>query len=388
MRKKDSDCPIYVTRPLLPDRKEYYKKVNEVFDSGFLTNQGAQLQQFEKALREFLHVTHVMAFCNGTLALQLACKALDLKGEVITTPFTFPATTHAISWNGLTPVFCDIEPDTFNINPDKIEALITDNTSAILPVHVFGNPCRVYEINQIAKKHNLKVIYDAAHAFGVEINGQPIGSFGDISMFSFHATKSFNTLEGGALTFNDAALADKLFYLKNFGIKSETEVVSIGTNAKMNELQAAFGLLVLDKINEEIQKRKELTKQYRERLKNIPGLRCLHDIEGVKHNYQYFPIIIDETKAGFSRNDIYEELKKYKVYSRKYFYPLASQVTCYRELTSASKGGLPVAERITQSILCLPLYGELPIPVVARIAEIIISLSGRPILKGRVSKDY
>lgn len=371
---KPFEKPIYITRPLLPDFDEFQKKIKEIFESKRLTNNGRQLQYFENKLRDFLRVQNISVFCNGTLALQLACKALELKGEVITTPFTFPATPHSLVWNGLQPVFCDIEEDTFNIDPRKIETLITERTTAIMPVHVFGNPCKINEIQKIAQKNNLKVIYDAAHAFGVEVGGTPIGNFGDISMFSFHATKSFNTLEGGALTFKNNNLKEKLSFLRNFGIKSQEEVVSIGTNAKMNEIQAAFGILVLDKLQEEIKKRKHLTNLYRDRLKNISGIRFIPDMDNIKHSYQYMPIIVKEKEYGLSRDLLYDKLKELNVFSRKYFYPLCSQYKCYQHLPSAKPGNLPIAEEIAKQVLCLPLYGNLNEKNIQEIYSIIKNL--------------
>jgi len=366
--------PIYITRPLLPNFDEFQQKIKEIFDSKILTNNGIQLKNFEKKLREFLGVKNVSVFCNGTLALQLAYKALELKGEVITTPFTFPATPHSLVWSGLQPVFCDIEENTFNIDPHKIELLITDKTSAIMPVHVFGNPCNVKRIQEIADKYNLKVIYDAAHSFGVEVGGIPIGNFGDISMFSFHATKLFHTLEGGGLTFKDNRLKEKLYFLKNFGIKSQKEVVSIGTNAKMNEIQAAVGILLLGKVQEEIDKRKHLTNLYRKRLKNIKGIKFSDDIADVKHNYQYFVVLIDKKRFGLSRDRVCGGLKLYNVFARKYFYPLCSQSVCYNHLPSSKAENLPVAKKVAEQVLCLPLYGKLQEEDINKICDIIESL--------------
>lgn len=362
--------PIYVTRPLLPDREAFTRKIDEIFASHQLTNAGPQFQQLKAKLRNYLGVPYVSLFCNGTLALQLAIKALDLHGEVITTPFTFPATPHSLVWNNITPVFCDIEQSTFNLDPEKIEALITDRTSAIMPVHVFGNPCRMDEIERIAKKYRLKVIYDAAHAFGVKYKGKPIGNFGDVSMFSFHATKSFNTLEGGALAYSDPSLAEKLYHLKNFGIISQEEVIAIGTNAKMNEIQAAFGQLVLDRIDQEITNRRRLTDLYRTLLSKVNGIALLPQQDDVEYNYQYLPILI-QPEYGLSRDELFEKLKEYNVFARKYFYPLCSDLACYRDMTIARKGDLPNAETIVKQVLCLPLYGELSGMDVERIVDII-----------------
>ncbi len=362
--------PIYVTQPLLPDKQALVDKIDEIYASKQLTNGGPQFLKLKSELQKYLGVPHVSLFCNGTLALQLAIKALDLTGEVITTPFTFPATPHSLVWNNITPVFCDIEPATFNIDPEKIEALITDRTSAILPVHVFGNPCRMNEIERIAKKYHLKVIYDAAHAFGVKYQGKPIGTFGDISMFSFHATKSFNTLEGGALTYADPSLTEKLYYLKNFGIIGQEAVITVGTNAKMNELQAAFGQLVLERIDQEIADRKRLTELYRERLSGVRGITLLPILDAIEYNYQYLPILV-QPEYGLSRDTLFEKLKEYNVLARKYFYPLCSDLACYRGQANARSGDLTTARRVAREILCLPLYGELAEPIIKDIVKII-----------------
>jgi len=321
---KPFDKPIYITRPLLAPLRQIRKKIKEIWESKWLTNMGIQHQKLESRLLNYLDVQNLTLFCNGTLALQIACKALELKGEVITTPFTFPATVNSLFLNNLTPIFCDIKIDDFNINPDEIEELITPNTSAIMPVHVFGNPCEIEKIEKIAKNNNLNVIYDAAHCFGVEYKGKGIGNFGDISMFSFHATKVFHTLEGGALTFNNSEFKEIFNLLRNFGIKNEEEIILPGTNAKMNELQAAIGLLNLCLVEDEIEKRKKLTSIYREKLKTVEGIKNLEEKKEVKHNYQYFPILIDESKFKFNRDHVYEYLKKFNIFSRKYFYPLCN----------------------------------------------------------------
>jgi dTDP-4-amino-4,6-dideoxygalactose transaminase len=363
--------PIYVTRPFLPDYEEFGKKIEEIFDSGQLTNRGPQLMAFKDRLGEFLKTPNVSLFCNGTQALELGLKALNLSGEVITTPFTFVATTHAIVRNGLTPVFCDIEGKTFNIDPDKIETLITEKTSAILAVHVYGNPCDFKRIQAIADKYRLKVIYDAAHAFGVKMKGISISAFGDMTMFSFHATKTFNTFEGGALIFRDDRLGRRLDLLKNFGIESEERITMVGTNAKMNEIQAAMGLVLLDKFYDEVEKRKKLTKVYRRYLKDIPGIKFMEDMRSVAHTYQYFPIIIEEDGFGLSRDEIHRKLRKYNVFARKYFYPLCSQIDSYRALPSADPASLPVAHEVACRVLCLPLYGGLHPKDIARIVAIL-----------------
>ena len=365
--------PVYVTRPVLPDLKQYISKLEQVWESGWLTNQRLQHQMLEDRLTRTLKVPILSLFNNGTTALMVACKSLELTGEVITTPFTFAATPHALTWNNVNPLFCDIDPVTMNIDSQKIEAQITPQTTAILAVHVFGTPCDVTKIQEIADMNGLKVIYDAAHAFGVEVDGKGIGNFGDITMFSFHATKLFHSAEGGALTFKDPLLKPHVNLLKNFGIKGE-EVVLPGINGKMNELQAAMGLVILDIYEEERKKREALVKKYREVLEKVEGITCLRELSGVKESYQYFCIRIDEKLFGRSRDSIYQELKKYNIYTRKYFYPLCSEYAIYRHLPSASPLNLPVAHRIVNEILTLPLYGELNGEDVGTICEILISL--------------
>ncbi|WP_342353851.1 DegT/DnrJ/EryC1/StrS family aminotransferase [Geobacillus subterraneus] len=358
---------VMITKPFLPPIEEYQDYLKKIWDSNWLTNNGPLHDKFEKEIGKYLNVNNVSLFTNGHLALDIAIKSLDLKGEVITTPFTFASTVHAITMNGLTPVFCDIELETFNIDVNKVEELITEKTSAIIPVHVFGNPCNVEEFEKIAQKYNLRVIYDAAHAFGVEIHGEGIGNYGDISMFSLHATKVFHSIEGGILTFNDESLKTKLNKLKNFGIADEEKVDLVGLNAKMNEFQAAMGLVNLRYINEQIEKRKQLTYAYRENLKNIEGIRYLYDIEGVKHNYAYFPILIDESKFGMNRDCLYEKLKDYNIFTRKYFYPLCTDFDCYNFDSSNLKN----ARFVSKNILTLPLYFELEIDEVIAICQII-----------------
>lgn len=363
--------PIHVTRPILPERNAMYRKIDEIWDSGWLTNIGKQHILFESKIKEYLKVPYISLFCNGTMALQMGCQALRLSGEVITTPFTFPATPHVLYWNNLKPVFCDIAPDTFTIDPERIESLISPHTSAILPVHVFGYPCNIKAIQEIADRYGLRVIYDAAHCFGVEVNDKPIGCFGDVSMFSFHATKLFHTLEGGALTFRDKSIKERLELSKNFGFKGEESIVVPGINGKMNELQAAVGMLILDIIEEECRKRKQLTMIYRDRLREIEGINFREDIPGVKHNYYNFVITINEKEFGISRNKLYDTLKKYNIFTRKYFYPLCSQFQCYSRYPSSSPDNLPVAERVSETVLTLPLYGDLQQEDIHRICDII-----------------
>ncbi len=368
--------PIYVTRPLLPTLEEYNQLLKDIWADQWLTNSGRKHVELERSLRDFLKVPQISLFNNGTIALLVAIKALELEGEIITTPFTFAATAHSISWMGLEPVFVDIDPMTLCIDPKRIEEAITPKTSAIMPVHVFGTPCDIQAIENIADRYNLKIIYDAAHAFGTEIEGIGIGNFGDITMYSFHATKLFNSAEGGALACKSEELKKKIDYLKNFGIKNEEEVVGIGINGKMNELQAAMGLAVLTHIEEERNKRDKLKRTYQEYLRTLPGIRLLPDLPIVKPSYQYFPIIIDEKKYGKSRNYVYEELKKSGVFSRKYFYPLCSNFECYRHLPSADPKNLPVANEIGTEVLSMPFYGELRQEDVKNICKLLRYMNG------------
>lgn len=363
--------PIYITRPVLPDLDRVVDRLRDVWGSKCLTNMGDQHGFLERKLREVLKVPGLSLFNNGTTALIAACKVLELKGEVITTPFTFPATAHALVWNGITPVFCDIDPETLNIDAGKIEDLITSETTAILPVHVFGTPCDVGKIQAIADQHGLKVIYDAAHAFGVEINGRGIGTFGDISMFSFHATKLFHTAEGGALTYNDPGFRKKIYYARNFGIKNEEEVVDIGVNGKMNEIQAALGVVVLDYVEEEKEKRKKLEAIYRRCLGGVEGVSFLSEISGVEKSYQYFVVKIDEDAFGVSRDEVYEKLKGYNVFTRKYFYPLCSNYSCYKDFSSTGVDVLPVANKVVKQTLSMPFYGGLAIEDVEKICNMV-----------------
>lgn len=363
--------PIYVTRPLLPSLDGYNRRLQKIWQSQWLTNNGKQHKKLEERLRNYLKVKNLSLTNNGTTALQIALKALDITGEVITTPFTFAATIHAIDWNGLKPVFCDIDPVTLNIEVEKIETLITEQTSAILPVHVFGTPCNVEEIRKIADKYNLKVIYDAAHAFGTEINGIGIGNYGDITMYSFHATKLFNTIEGGALVCNDPELKKKIDLMKNFGIKNEEEVVMPGINGKMNEIQAAMGLEVLKHVDEEMNKRRRIKEIYYENLGDIEGITFVPDTLEVKNSYQYLVIRIDKDKFGVSRDYVYDKLKEYNVYTRKYFYPLCSNYECYNSLLSAKVENLPVANKIVKEVLSLPFYGELKNDEIVKICDLI-----------------
>ncbi len=350
---------IYVTQPSLPDLNEYTKLLGQIWESKRLTNNGDFHKLFEKNLGEYLNVENISLFSNGTLALIVALKALNITGEVITTPYTFVATTHALQWNGIKPVFCDINKNDFNMDSDKIEALITEKTTAIMPVHIYGNPCQNDKIQKIADKYGLKVIYDAAHAFGVDKNEKSILDWGDMSILSFHATKVFNTVEGGAIVSKDKEMKKRIDYLKNFGFANETTVVGCGINGKMNELIAAYGLLQLKNIDTEIAKLKKLVKKYRLLLSNINGIRILDDFNNVKHNYSYFPILVDKEKYGKTRDELYNILRENGILVRRYFYPLISQFPPYTHLPSAKKGKLPVAEKITEQILCLPIYSDI-----------------------------
>ena len=369
---KGIDEPVYITQPLLPDLDSLQNEIKEIFESKWVTNHGIKHNLFENKLKTVLKVNNISVFNNGTIALLTALKALNLSAgsEVITTPFTFPATPHSISWNGLKPVFCDINPETMTINADKIEDLITPETSAILPVHVYGFPCDVKKIDKIAEKYNFKVIYDCAHAFSTEIDGRGIGGFGDISVFSFHATKLFNTIEGGCLAYNDDNLVEKIYNLRNFGIKNEEEVVDIGINGKMNEIQASIGLLNLELFKEEQLKRMEVKKVYTDKLSKIKYINIPKMPENTTDSLQYFPIVIEED-FPLSRNQIYDEFKKYNIFTRKYFYPICSDYENYKNLQSSTADNLPVANNLKNKILCLPLYGDLDKKNVMNICDLL-----------------
>lgn len=351
--------PVYVTQPALPPLDEYLVYLKQIWESKILTNNGPFHQQFEKELAEYLGVQYLSVFANGTLALVTALQALRIMGEVITTPFSFVATTHSLWWNNIKPVFVDIEPQYFTIDPEKIEAAITPMTTAIMPVHVYGNPCQTDAIQKIADRYGLKVIYDAAHAFGVTVNGNSILNYGDLSILSFHATKAFNTVEGGAIICHNEETKRHIDHLKNFGFEDEVTVVEPGINAKMNELQAAYGLVQLKHIDDYIAKRKAIAELYRSRLSGINGIRILHDIEGIRHSYTYFPILIDSGTYGQTRDEVYEKLKSNNIYGRRYFYPLISQFPTYRGLASSNPVNLPVATDIAERVICLPIYPSL-----------------------------
>ena len=350
---------IYVTQPALPPLEEFIPYLEKIWQSKILTNDGPFHKQFEKKLAEYLGVKYLSLFANGTLALVTALQALRITGEVITTPFSFVATTHSLWWNSIKPVFADIDPFYFNLDPCKIEAAITPQTTALMPVHVYGNPCNVEAIQKIADKYGLKVIYDAAHAFGVKKNGNSILNYGDLSVMSFHATKTFSTFEGGAIICQDEKTKQRIDFLKNFGFADEVTVVAPGINAKMNEIQSAFGLLQLKYVDSYIKKRKKIVEAYRQSLSGIPGLEMLNDIEGVRHCYTYFPVFIDERKYGISRDEVYEKLKTNNIFGRRYFYPLISQFPTYRGLPSSGKNNLKVASSVAKQVLCLPIYPDL-----------------------------
>lgn len=363
------DKPIYISKPLLPPLKEYIKRLELIWEQEWLTNHGMQHQTFEKRLAQYLRVPYVSLFDNGTTALMVAHQTLKLKGKVITTPFTFPATPYSLSWMGLEPIFCDIDPSTMNIDVNKIQPLITKDTSAILAVHVFGVPCDVHKIDSLAQHYNLKVIYDAAHAFGVEIKGRPIGTFGDISMMSLHATKLFHTAEGGALLFNNEEFKIRADLLKSFGIEREDVVSDIGINGKMNELQAALGLTVLEHVEEERKKRRALTHLYRQFLYGLDGIELMKDLDGIKFNYQYFTIRIHAETFGKSRDYVHQKLREHNVFARRYFYPLCSKYPLYR--LGWKEDMFPAAQLISEQTLTLPLYGKLTPEDIEKICTII-----------------
>ena len=362
---------ILVTRPSMPSMQEYIDEIKDIWDTQWLTNMGKKHQLLEQKLTEYLDVDRVMLFVNGHMALELTLQAMNLHGEVITTPYTFASTTHAIVRNGLTPVFCDIDPATFTIDTSKIEDLITDKTCAIVPVHVYGNICDVDEIDRIAQKYGLKVIYDAAHAFGETINGKGVGSLGDASMFSFHATKAYNSIEGGCVCYKDFETGVALYDLKNFGIHGYEEVPGIGANAKMNEFCAAMGLCNLRHIDEEIRKAGLRYERYMERLQRVEGLQVNIEQPGVKRNYAYYPVVFDEQLFGSSRNEVSEVLAKNDIFARKYFYPLTSAFDCFHGQFDYFK--TPVALHVSKRVLTLPIYSDLPLEKVDQICDLVIS---------------
>lgn len=364
------DKKILVTRSSMPDIDEYMNEIATMWDSHWLTNMGPKHKELQEKLCEYLEVKNIDLLTNGHMALELTLQAMNLQGEVITTPFTFASTTHAIVRNGLTPVFCDIDPNTYCIDASKIESLITDRTCAIMPVHVYGNICDIEEIERIAKKYELKVIYDAAHTFGETYKGKGIGCFGDVSCFSFHATKVFNTIEGGAVCYKDKQLGEKLYELKNFGIHGPEEVPAIGANAKMNEFCAAMGLCNLRHIDEEIEKRRKVVERYRERLSDVEGVQLNVIQSDVKSNYAYFPVVFEEKSFGASRTEVFEKLQENGISARKYFYPLTSTYECFHGKYDALQ--TPIALHISKRVLTLPLYADLDLDDVDKICDIVL----------------
>ena len=363
---------ITVTSPLLPSLNEFNAMLKEIWDSKWVTNNGRFHKQLEQALCDYLKVPYISLFTNGTLPLLTALQALNITGEVITTPYSFVATTHSIWWNGCKPVFVDIEEETCGIDPDRIEAAITPKTTAIMPVHCYGKPVNMDAIQAIADKYGLKVIYDAAHAFGVEVNGESVLTHGDMATLSFHATKVYNTLEGGALVMHDEQTKQRIDYLKNFGFAGETEVVAPGINSKMDEVRAAYGLLNLKQVDEAIEKRHQVAIRYRAALRNVKGIRFFDDMPGVRHNYSYFPIFINAEEYGMTRDELYFKMKEQGILGRRYFYPLISTFSTYRGLPSAATENLPVATRIANEVICLPMHHELSEDDLNRILNLIV----------------
>ena len=363
---------ITVTSPLLPSLDEFTESLKEIWGSKWITNNGQFHQKLEAALAEYLKVPYVSLFTNGTLPLLTALQALRITGEVITTPYSFVATTHALWWNGIKPVFVDIDPSTGNIDPKKIEAAITPRTTAILPVHVYGKPCDTEAIQAIADKYGLKVIYDAAHAFGVEVNGESLLNAGDMSTLSFHATKVFNTIEGGAMVMHDEKTKQRIDYLKNFGFANEIEVVGPGINSKMDEIRSAYGLLNLKQVDAAIAARQKVAVAYREVLRNVDGISFWDDMPGVRHNYSYFPIFVDAEKYGMTRDELYMKMKDQGIWGRRYFYPLISEFSTYRGLESSRPENLPNAHMMADTVICLPMHHALREEEINRIIDCII----------------
>ena len=363
---------ITVTSPLLPNLDDFNEMLKQIWESKWITNNGSFHKQLEKELAAYLKVPYISLFTNGTLPLITALQALRITGEVITTPYSFVATTHALWWNGIKPVFVDIDPRTGNIDPNRIEAAITPKTTAIMPVHVYGKPCDTQRIQEIADQYGLKVIYDAAHAFGVEVNGESILNAGDLSTLSFHATKVYNTVEGGAMVMHDERMKKRIDYLKNFGFANETTVVGPGINSKMDEVRSAYGLLNLKQVDKAIEARHQVAIKYREALRDVEGITFFDDMPGVRHNYSYFPIFVDEKKYGMSRDKLYFKMKEQGVLGRRYFYPLISEFTTYRGLESAKPENLPEAHKMANSVICLPMYHALTDEEIDRIIKTII----------------
>jgi dTDP-4-amino-4,6-dideoxygalactose transaminase len=372
--------PVYVTQPLLPDLKDFLPYLEAIWDNKILTNGGPFHQQLEQALCDYLGVKHICLFANGTLALMTALQALRVSGEVITTPYSFVATAHSLLWNGIKPVFVDVDPVTLNLDPARIEAAITPHTTAIMPVHCYGQPCDVAAIEQIADNYNLKVIYDAAHAFGVNHNGSSVLNYGDLSVISFHATKIFNTFEGGAIICPDAKTKLRIDRLKNFGFVDEVTVVAAGINGKMSEINAAFGLLQLKGIDAARAQRRAIDTRYRQLLADVPGIHCLPAGAEESANHAYFPILV-RPEYPRTRDELFEELRRHEIYARRYFYPLISDFPMYRDMPSAAPAKLPVAQRASSQVICLPIYPGLADEVIAAIVAVIAAPAAVPLLE-------
>lgn len=368
----DNKQTITVTSPLLPPLEELEPYLKDIWSRKWITNNGHYHHELEQALCEYLGVKYISLFTNGTLPLITALQALRITGEVITTPYSFVATTHSLWWNGIRPVFVDVDPRTGNLDPDRIEAAITPRTTAIMPVHVYGNPCDTERIRAIASKYGLRVIYDAAHAFGVQVDGESVLNAGDISTLSFHATKTYNTVEGGALICHDAETKQRIDYLKNFGFAGETEVVAPGINSKMDEVRAAYGLINLRHVDAAIEARRRIAERYRAALRGLEGIRFFDDLPHVRHNYSYFPIFVDAAKYGMTRDELYFRMRDAGVWGRRYFYPLISTFSTYRGLPSATAANLPVATRMADEVICLPLHHELSAGDVERVMACIV----------------
>lgn len=368
----DEKKTITVTSPLLPDLGEFNEMLKDIWSRKWVTNNGEYHKHLEAALCEYLKVPYVSLFTNGTLPLITALQALNISGEVITTPYSFVATTHSLWWNGIKPVFVDVEPDTGNIDPAKIESAITKRTTAIMPVHVYGTPCKTKEIQEIADKYGLKVIYDAAHAFGVEVNGESVLTAGDMSTLSFHATKVYNTIEGGAMVMHDAETKKRIDHLKNFGFQNEVEVVAPGINGKMDEVRSAIGLLNLRQVDRAIENRKKVARLYQVALREVPGITMWKELPGVRHTFAYFPILINEQEYGMSRDALYAKMREQNVLGRRYFYPLISSFATYKGLESADPKNLPVATDLANRVICLPMHHELSDDDVKRVLDCIV----------------
>lgn len=368
----DAKNLIPVTSPLLPDLDEFTESLKQIWDSKWITNYGPFHKQLEEALRKYFKVPYISLFTNGTLPLLAALKVLDIKGEVITTPYSFVATSHSIMWSDIKPVFVDVDPITGNMDPGRIEEAITPRTAAIMPVHVYGQPCDTKRVQEIADKYGLKVIYDAAHCFGVEVNGESILNAGDISTISFHATKVFNTIEGGAMIMKSLEQKERVDRMSDFGFAGEIDIEGIGINAKLDEVRSAYGLLNLKKVDEAIEARHKVAEAYREALTDVPGIRLLKDMPGVRHNYGYFPIFVDADKYGKTRDELYAKLKENGIYARRYFYPLISNIDVYKDIPSASPSNLSNANKLAEQVICLPIFDSMSLDHVDKILQVIL----------------